>query len=183
MGKFARRNNGRICLSGILILCILSLSSSGCESFRKKFIRKKAAKKEGRVPVLEPVDYGAHQFSGEERYKYYYNLWKVWEKELAQILEAERTTNKKRHIYLIDQILDQMEGMKRWLKKDKQEEFSILVDKFVRIRKEFDKPEPMRSNRTNRSSSFLVLIFPSSLQARISSSRYPKRAPDRIPIA
>src|SRR5262245_48984541 len=100
------------CVLGVC-LAVLSVSLSGCEPLRKKFTRKKKAdKKEKFIPVLEPVDYPPSRVSSLEQYKYHFSLWQVWNKEMGQLADDPNTD--KRLDYLYEQIIQELEEMKRW---------------------------------------------------------------------
>jgi len=136
----------------ICCLCVLFLALSGCAPLRKKFIRKKKkdqATDSKFIPVLDPIDYPEKIYSAEENYKYHYSLWKVWNKDLLQVIE--RGGSGKRQKYLIDQSIKQLEEMRDLLNDAKQAGLTELVGKLKGVRQDYDKPSSMRNNFSIRS--------------------------------
>jgi len=138
---------------------VLSISLSGCEPLRKKFTRKKKGeKKEEFLPILDPIDYPASRISAIEKYKYHYSLWQVWSKDLMQMLR-EPTMDKRKN-YLLSQITQQLEEMKRWIPEEHQPKLGEALLAYDKLAKEMEKPEMMRSlstmeSRLRRAESFI----------------------------
>ena len=144
----------RIMLSASFLCClsVLFLTSSGCTPLRKKFIRQK--KKDQTtdprfIPVLDPIDYPEKIYSAEEKYKHHYSLWKVWNKDLLQVLE--RDGSGKRQKYLLSQSIEQLEEMRNLINNEKQAEFIELVDQLKNVRQDYEKPSSMRNKFSIRS--------------------------------
>lgn len=78
----------------ILFLVIFIFSSAGCESFRRKFIRKPKEKPRTEDMVIVPKDYSQLQLPVDKAYIQYYAYWKAWHNELLTFL-AEGTSKKK----------------------------------------------------------------------------------------
>jgi hypothetical protein len=133
-------------LVGICCFCILVSALSGCTTLRRKFTRKK--KKDGDVsqkfiPVLEPIDYAVKVQSPLERYKYHYSLWRVWERDLLQAIEAEASD--KRQKYLLAESIEQLEGMKNLLDDQERPGLTLLIDGLREVQKGYEKSASMRS--------------------------------------
>jgi len=132
----------------VFIICfgVIIASLYGCEPFRKKFVRekKKGEQKEEFIPVLEPIDYAERVYSSEERYRKHYSLWRVWDKELNQVLSRGGVSDK-RQKYLLAQVLGQLEEMKNWLIDPKLQEFSGVVDGYYSVQKRYEKPAQLRN--------------------------------------
>ena len=127
-------------------IIVVTFSATGCESFRRKFIRKKqVVKKQEVIPVLNPVDYGTGTINPLERYSYHYSMWQVWEKELRQILEQNRSDNEKRQRYLIEQMIIQTEHMGQWLVFSKKEELNKFVNELRAIQLNLKKSEAFKN--------------------------------------
>ena len=130
----------------ICCLCVGSLVLNGCTPLRKKFVRKK---KEDRqtdqrfIPVLDPVDYPEKVQSVEENYKYHYSLWKVWNKDLIQVLS--RDGSEKRQKYLLSQSIEQLKEMQNSINDRKLTEFGGLLTELESVRQEYTRPPSMRN--------------------------------------
>lgn len=132
---------------GLMTLLCFVFSSSGCEPFRKKFTRKKKEEKvEEFIPVLDPIDYPASVRSPEQDYRRVYGLWKVWQKELLQ--EMESGESQKRQAYLFQEVMTQLNEMKKLLKEDKKKELEPLIKSYDAVRQEYDSPSIMRRSTT-----------------------------------
>jgi len=127
-------HNSKYCLrrftlntSFICSLCVVFLAISGCTPLRKKFTRKKKDKQANQkfIPVLDPIDYPEKVYSAAEKYKYHYSLWKVWNKDLLQVLE--RNGSEKRQKYLLDQAIVQLKEMQNSLSDEKKAGFAQLT--------------------------------------------------------
>jgi len=118
----------------ILICCLLvsTIFLDGCEPLRKKFTRKKKKTSVGdeTVPILEPIDYPQKVYSPAETYKHHYSLWQVWNNELQSLVLEN--TYRKRKIYLVDQIIANLEVMKNLIVEEKQ---TALISSLERLRK------------------------------------------------
>jgi len=130
-----------------VILCILvmTVSLSGCEPLRKKFIRKK--KKDNKqatdfVPVLEPIDYPEHRPTAESKYKHHYQLWRVWQNDLITALEENQP--KKRLKYIVSQIIGQLEEMNKLISEEKQKLLIIHIQSYKQVEELVNMPDAMR---------------------------------------
>lgn len=126
------------------LLCIVTVFSSGCEPLRKKFTRKKKGEqKQETVPVLTPIDYPPSRHSVKERYQYHYSLWRVWDKELMQTMDHKASDKKQR--YLLEQIIVQLNEMKKWITSEKQSPLEALIRDLQQIQDRMAEPRPLRS--------------------------------------
>jgi len=138
--------------SFICCLCAVFMIISGCAPLRKKFTRQKKKDRQTDprfIPVLDPVEYPEKIYSTEEKYKYHYSLWKVWEKDFLQVLE--RNGSGKRQKFLLSQSIEQLEEMQVLLNDVKQAELKGLIDKLKIVRQDYDKPSSMRNKFSIRS--------------------------------
>jgi len=136
----------------ICFLCAIFLILSGCAPLRKKFTRQKKKDKQldpRFIPVLDPIEYPEKIYSVEEKYKYHYSLWKVWNKDFLQVLE--RNGSGKRQKYLLDQSIEQLEEMNILLNDAKQAELKGLIDERGIVLQEYDKQSAMRNKFSIRS--------------------------------
>jgi len=144
------RNIARNC-SFIFCLSALLLIMSGCAPLRKKFTRKKKNKNQeaGKfIPVLDPIDYQEKVITFEEKYKYHYSLWKVWNKDLLQNIALNSSA--KRQNYLLNQIIEQLDEMKILLADQKQSELDELINDLRKVKQIYEKPSVMRSKFSTR---------------------------------
>jgi len=143
MEKRLKGFNGRV-LFLISFVLILAVSSSGCESLRKKFRReKKKDKIVEDIPILEPIDYPETTHTPEELYKQHYSLFQVWFKELIEAV-SDQDVGRKRQLYLLNQILVHLQEIKNLITEEKQESLSKKLDKLNRIKKDLEAPVSTR---------------------------------------
>ena len=129
-------------MSCLLMACFLL---SSCEPLRKKFTRKKKAEKEETemIPVLEPIDYPKSSYSVPKEYKYHFSLLKVWQTDLLTALQEN--TSQKRQLYILDQMVAQLEEMKKLMVEEKQKGVSQIVTSLQSIRNDLAQPTPLRN--------------------------------------
>ena len=72
--------------------------------------------------MLDPIDYPPPVFDPEREYKLHFSLWKVWHKDLLTVLEERGS--QKRQLYILDQLLTQLEELQKLLESTKKEELS-----------------------------------------------------------
>ena len=124
----------------VMCMVVLSASLSGCEPLRKKFTKKKKeAKEEEFIPILDPIDYPPSRISAVEKYRYHYSLWQVWNKDLMQQLGEPRTMEKRRN-YLFTEIIQQLQEMKRWIPQESLPKLDEALSAYDGFRKELEKP-------------------------------------------
>jgi len=80
------RQKEKIWQATILILSCVYLFS-GCETFQRKFVRRKKSKEPQEEMVIVPRDYSAQPFSSDVMYKQYFVYWKSWNQELVEALK------------------------------------------------------------------------------------------------
>lgn len=135
--------NKRMIGAGLVVVMAVT-SLSGCAAFKRKFVRKRnVEKKEQFIPVLEPIAYPPAHTTAAQRYQQHYALWKVWSKELLQIVQKE-TNNKRVHFY-VDQILIQMGHMREEISAERQEMLDLLITRMQVLQQYLDKPESIRN--------------------------------------
>lgn len=129
----------------IVLLVIAVALTAGCEPLRKKFSRKKKKVEETAesLPILDPVDYPDKIETPDVLYKKQYSLWRVWHKDLVRIFEDNG--NEKRLTYTVDQMLEQMAGMEKFLTGESKTRFSALIADIKTLREEFGKPAALRN--------------------------------------
>lgn len=127
----------------LLCLMLVVLHATGCEPFRKKFVRKKKEQKERFIPVLDPIEYPAKVYSAEDEYKRSYSLWKVWSSDFVKSLEENE--NDKKQKYNLAQSLKALEGLKGNVNDENKSRFDGLISQLNELNSEYEKAVNMRS--------------------------------------
>lgn len=140
MSKILRKRYGGLSL--LFLICGLlaaALILTGCEPLRKKFTRKK---KEGETtteaPILEPIDYPEKIRSSQEMYRNSYSLWQGWSKELTTGLIEQDSI--KRLLYLLSQMISQLEKMQQLISGEKQFTLAKNVEALRTLKSELEGP-------------------------------------------
>ena len=102
----------------IVLLLVVLAGSSGCESFRKKFVRKKKRQPAEEEMVISPVDYSKQQLPGDQAYQQYYVYWKSWHGEL--LAQLQNNANKKKILGCFEQMILNLDRMKNLLANEKK---------------------------------------------------------------
>ena len=135
----------------IAVVCV-ALALSGCEPLRKKFTRKskkeRADSSAESQPILAPEDYPEKPFDPLKEYKYRYSMWNVWYKDY--LMAAEDGVSDKRQVYILNQMIAQLEEMEKNLTEDKRKELSQVEEKLQRTVQNFKTPGPMRNSFTTK---------------------------------
>jgi len=146
MDNFSRHKMNKLkAIMTFFFLSIFILTTLSCQPLRRKFTRKKKKDRHGPqfIPVLDPIDYADKVQSSEERYRYHYSLWKVWEKDLLSFIEAKGSDKKQK--YLLEQLINQLEEMNKWLVEEKQKELRDIIKEYINLRKVYTRPNSMRN--------------------------------------
>lgn len=133
--------------AGLLLMayCLLLTTVLGCESFRKKFVRKKKRIKEVRV-VTQTKDYDA-LYPPEIIYNQYYLFWRAAHDEIIRALYA-KDINLKKAIASADEAAEYLGQMQSFLPDHMQSELDPFIDEYADIAKRLS----VRSlNRAKRS--------------------------------
>lgn len=104
-------NKVRLCM--IVVLSVVMVTSFGCESFRKKFIRKKRRKIKEETMVIVPRDYSKEQLSSDQAYQRYYMYWRAWHRELH--VHLHEGASRKKIISCFEQTLLNLNRMRKLL--------------------------------------------------------------------
>ena len=113
----------------IAFMLVVCLSTSSCESLRKKFTRHKKqdqTQSSDFQPVLEPQEYPAPENNPEFNYKQHYALIKVWYKDLWTGIDEKNTDTVVKNS--LKQIFDHIDQMKSLLKPEKATGLNQLAD-------------------------------------------------------
>ncbi|MBN3039266.1 MAG: hypothetical protein JW869_07630 [Candidatus Omnitrophica bacterium] len=118
----------------VIILVSMTFIFSGCESFRKKFVRKPKEKEVVNV-VVRTHEYES-QYTIDELYKKYYIFWSAAQKELIEVLEEDGSRKKK--VFSASQILENLKHMRGYLVPEKQLQLDKFIAKQENIAKQLD---------------------------------------------
>jgi len=113
----------------IIVLVIFMFNSFGCESFRRKFIRKPKDKPKTEDMVIVPKDYSKLQIPVDEAYVQYYTYWKSWHNELLTYLIEG--TSKKKIISCFEQTILNLDRMRDLL--ESEEKISLLDSYIIEV--------------------------------------------------
>ncbi len=113
----------------IIVLVVFMFNSFGCESFRRKFIRKPKDKPKTEDMVIVPKDYSKLQIPVDEAYVQYYTYWKSWHNELITYLIEG--TSKKKIISCFEQTILNLDRMRDLL--ESEEKISLLDSYIIEI--------------------------------------------------
>lgn len=86
-------NSGSKKLALVLSVILMTAGLSGCESLKKKFIRKKPPKKVS--PVLFPQDYKGI-YPNDVLYSNHFNYWRAWTEDLIDCLDTKASNKRER---------------------------------------------------------------------------------------
>lgn len=106
------------------VFCFLLSGLCGCETLRKKFIRKPKHEAAPEEPLLMPEEYNP-AFNKDVLYKDYLVYWRSWQDELIAALEAN--LSHKKQVDCAEQAVMNLEKLKGFLKEEKQ----IVLDKYL----------------------------------------------------
>ncbi len=115
--------------ASLLIVSTLLFSITGCEAFRKKFVRKPKREKEVKV-VINPREYES-DYSVEKAYKQYFLFWRISQEELLGLLNAQEG-NRKRLLYSAKRVVENLEQMRQFCLPEKQ----ARLDEFIKIQQD-----------------------------------------------
>lgn len=109
---------------GLVVVFVLSLQ--GCETLRKKFVRKRKTPVTAEPMVITPRDYSAHPLPNHILYKQYFVYWKSWNQELVTALN-DRASDKK-VLDCMEQALVNLKKMSTYLTDDKAKAMASYIE-------------------------------------------------------
>jgi len=134
-------------LKGILLVtsyCLLVIVLCGCESFRKKFVRK--SKKEKEVRAITQIKEYKALYSPEVGYKQYYLFWRTSHEELVSSLEIQNR-NRKKTLYSAKKTVEHLRQMNDLLLPEKQKELDPFISKQRDIARRLDRRSLNRAQK------------------------------------
>jgi hypothetical protein len=117
----------------LLFIFLFSVTVSGCEPLRKKFVREKKRDKVVREePILEPIEYPLRPYDVYSDYAHRYSMFYVWKKEFISAIDDQE--NSKRLLYFFDQMITKLDEMAELLTEEKNGEFIEVMNELYPIR-------------------------------------------------
>lgn len=129
-----------------VLLLVVCVALSGCQSFHKKFVRKKK-KTDSNVGeyqvVLQPEEFVAPSYSSDEEYRQYYSLAIVWMKDYWRAMDG--AVNDKRIIDILTNLHLNLTRMKSVLSAEVAVDLDGVVADVQWALEEMQKVEPLRN--------------------------------------
>jgi hypothetical protein len=119
-----------------LVLC-MCISMSGCETLKKKFIKKQPPKKV--TPVMYPQDYKG-VYTNDVLYNNHFNYWRTWTEDLVDCLKTEGS--RKREALAATRAVEDLQRMQDLLNSPKKEELEKYIKFYESIRKKVELGQP-----------------------------------------
>ena len=107
-----------------VLIVSLSLGLCGCESLKKKFVRKGPPKKI--TPVMYPQDYKGI-YPNDVLYSNHFNYWRSWTEDLVDCLKTHGSN--KREVLAATRAVEDLQRMQDLLNSPKKEE----LDKYIKF--------------------------------------------------
>ena len=137
---------GKMFVRAVVWCLAISLVSGGCEPLRKKFTRQKKkedAASEKFIPVLEPEEYPSKEHNPLAAYKYHYDLFKVWHRDLEATIEDRMADKRQKYAYT--NMLKHLNAMVQLLNGPAQENLGKVKAHLEKVGRALDQPAAMRS--------------------------------------
>jgi len=128
------------------LTCLFIISLGGCAPLRKKFTRQKKKGDEFNKiqPVLEPIDYSKEGLLAKDRYSYHFSLWRALSGEMIKSIEMDSSDKRQKH--LLDLLVEQLGGMRKWLNDQAQLRLDEVIKDVEKVENEFKKPRALRNS-------------------------------------
>jgi len=120
----------------LILLVLFTLSLSGCETLKKKFIRKQPPKKIS--PVLVPKDYRG--YPNDVLYSNHFNYWRAWTEDLINCLDTQGSNKRER--LAAARAVEDLQRMQELLIEPKKEELSKYIKFYEGVQKKMDLGQP-----------------------------------------
>jgi hypothetical protein len=149
------------------------MSLSGCETVRRKFVRKAKTEKENPEEVIYvPQEYPVQVTSNEDMYRNYYTFWKSWHQELIEVLSEGQ--NHKKQVECINEVISNLNKMKDLLVPDAQGGLNEYIQKVIPIQGE------IVSNRSNPGNLAIMKAKLESIKSKIARDYIIKKIKQKI---
>ena len=124
-------------IASILLIGIVAVNLSGCETLKKKFIRKKSSKKVS--PVLVPQDYRGI-YPNDVLYSNHFNYWRTWTEDLINCLDTKASN--KREKLAAARAVEDLERMQDLLTGDKKDELTKYIKFYEDVQRRVELGQP-----------------------------------------
>lgn len=128
----------------ILFIGIVAANLSGCETLKKKFIRKKSSKKVS--PVLVPQDYRGI-YPNDVLYNNHFNYWRAWTEDLINCLDT-KASNKRERLAAARAVED-LQRMQDLLTGNKKEELTKYIKFYEGVQRKVELGQPGEIDASN----------------------------------
>ncbi len=119
-------------------MAILTVSGlCGCESLKKKFVRKAPPKKV--TPVLMPQDY-KNVYPNDVLYNNHFTYWRTWTEDLMEGLRTKGSN--KREVLAATRAVEDLQRMQDLLKSPKKEELDKYIKFYQTVRRKVELGQP-----------------------------------------
>ncbi|OIO35654.1 MAG: hypothetical protein AUJ74_05400 [Candidatus Omnitrophica bacterium CG1_02_44_16] len=127
----------------VIISCIFM--TTGCESLRKKFTRKRKNRESQEQMIIVPRDYSAHPFPSDVMYKQYFIYWKSWNQELVTSLNDY--SSYKKILDCVEQAIMNLKKMAAYLNEAKSKELEVYIKKTEGLKTQIQAAKAMPPSR------------------------------------
>ncbi|MCX5710837.1 MAG: hypothetical protein NT060_02555 [Candidatus Omnitrophica bacterium] len=115
----------------LFVILLLVVDLAGCESFVRKFTRKKKQEGPTEELVLVPEEYKDTR-TAEAKYREHFTYWKAWQDELVESLLMNKSLKKR--VDCAEQALKHLSELKPLLIAKKQQELSGYLARLADLR-------------------------------------------------
>jgi len=151
-----------------MIICFSLVSLSGCESVRRKFVRKSKAERDNPEEVIyAPQEYPVQVMSSEQLYRQYYTFWRGWHQDLMDVLSTGE--NHKKQVECVTEIVNNLNRMKNLLVAEAQPKLNGYIEQIIPMKDE------ITAGRSNPSNYAIIRSKMESIKTKISNDYIPKK--------
>lgn len=115
----------------------LGLGLCGCETLKKKFIRKRSPKKI--TPVMMPQDYKG-VYTNDVLYNNHFTYWRTWTEDLIDCLKTQGSN--KREVLAAERAVEDLQRMQDLLNSPKKEELDKYIEFYESVQKKMGLGQP-----------------------------------------
>ncbi|MDD4879815.1 MAG: hypothetical protein PHR22_05125 [Candidatus Omnitrophica bacterium] len=159
----------------ILAVAVAAMNMSGCETLKKKFVRKQSPKKV--TPVLFPQDYKGI-YPNAVLYSNHFNYWRSWTEDLMDCLDTQGSNKRER--LAAARAVEDLQRMQDLLTAEKKEELTKYIKFYKGVQKKMDFGQPskmeassIRSDLESRRRVIMRKFEPSEVKAFILKEEEP----------
>lgn len=128
----------------LLTIGVIAVHLSGCETLKKKFVRKKSPTKV--TPVLVPQDYKGI-YPNDVLYSNHFNYWRSWTEDLINCLDTKASN--KREKLAAARAVEDLQRMQDLLTGPKKEELTKYIKFYEGVQREVELGQPDNAVASN----------------------------------